>query len=76
MKRQTVGSMGMALLLGALVIGTASVALAQEPFGSGGIGFGPGAMMRGYGPSGSGPGSLMGGGYAPGDETFRGRYFR
>lgn len=66
MKRRTIGLIGIALLLVALTVGTAGAALAGGPFGSGGTGWGPGAMMGGYGPSGSGPGSMMGSGYGPG----------
>lgn len=64
MKRRIVGLIGMTLLVAALVVGTASVALAWGPFGSGGMGFGPGGMTGGSGQS--GPGSMMGGAYGPG----------
>jgi hypothetical protein len=66
MKGRMVGLIGVALVVTALVAGTAGAALAWGPFGSGSGGFGPGAMMGGSGQGGFGPGSMMGGGYRSG----------
>ena len=64
MKTRIVGLIGMTLLVGALVVGTASVTLARGPLASGGMGYGSGRMMGGSGQS--GPSSMMGGTYGPG----------
>lgn len=68
MKRRTMGLIGAALLLAALVVGTASSAFAWGPFGARG-GWGPGAVMGGYGQGAYGtgtPGNGYGNGYGPG----------
>jgi len=66
MKRRITGLVGITFLVAALLVGTASLALAWGTFGPGGTGFGPGGMMSGSSPLGFGPGTMMHGGYGPG----------